>query len=544
MTDSDRPAAAAAGKHNPVLIYDTTLRDGSQGEGVNFALEDKIRLAHTLDDLGIHYIEGGWPGSNPKDVDFFTAMRNERLKRAKLVAFGSTRRAGIAAGRDDNLKNILAARPDAACIVGKTWDLHVKDALRVTPEENLDMIRSSIVYLKKRLAEVFFDAEHFFDSFRRNPGFALSALDAAVQAGADAVVLCDTNGGSLVHEIQNAVRAVTERFPDTLVGIHCHNDAGMAVANSVEAVLSGAGLVQGCMNGFGERTGNADLCTVIPVLELRCGRRCIGPAKLKRLTTTSRFVYELANLQRRSHQPFVGDSAFAHKGGLHVSAMARNDTTYEAFAPEAVGNIRRILISELAGRASVIARYPALKNRPDALREVLVQVMRLENDGYAFENADASFILMVKRILGEWEPSFDLLGFRASTEERIAGIPISESSVKIRIGDLEMHTVSEARHGPVAAMDLALRKALSPVYPFVTALRLVDYRVHIVNAQAAAEARVRVVIQSRVGRDTWGTVGVSDNILHASCQAIVDSFQYLIMRKKKKMAGPVKDSSM
>ena len=524
-------ASRTASSKQQVLIYDTTLRDGSQGEGVNFCLQDKIRLAHLLDDLGIHYVEGGWPGSNPKDIDFFRAMQDEALHHATLVAFGSTRRAGTRASADRNLTSLLKARPGAACIVGKTWDLHVRDALRVDAEENLDMIASSVAFLKKRLPEVFFDAEHFFDGFRRNPEFALAAIGAALGAGADAVILCDTNGGALVGEITSGVNAVRERFPGARVGIHCHNDAGMAVANSVEAVLHGADIVQGCMNGFGERTGNADLCSVMPVLELRCDRRCIGPKNLAKLTAASRLVYELANVGRHTHQPFVGYSAFAHKGGLHVSAMARNHETYEAFSPEAVGNSRRILVSELAGRASIIAKYPGLAEHPEKQKLVLDEVMRLEHSGYAFENADASFELLVKRLLGLHHPAFNLLGFRASTEDREGSIlPVSEASVKIHIGGVEYHTVADAYHGPVAALDLALRKALLPVYPFFDDLRLVDYRVHIVNARAAAEASVRVVIQSSEDRDTWGTVGVSENILNASLQALVDSCQYMIMR--------------
>ena len=525
-TDEKRVFAPA----NHIAVYDTTLRDGAQGEGVNFCLQDKVRLAKMLDDLGVDYVEGGWPGSNPKDIDFFKEMRRNALSRAKLVAFGSTRRKGVKASADANLASILDADAYAAALVGKSWDLHVRDALRVPYEENLDMIASSIAYLKKRMAEVFFDAEHFFDGFRRNPEYALSCLGAALEAGADAVVLCDTNGGSLTHEIADAVGRVVEAFPGAAVGIHCHNDAGLAVANSVEAVRMGAAMVQGCINGFGERTGNADLCSVVPVLELRCGKHCLGSKNLQKLTNASRFAYEMANLGRRDHQPFVGDSAFAHKGGLHVSAMARNDLTYEAFAPETVGNTRRILISELAGRASVVAKFPALSKYPDRQKAILDEVMRLENEGYAFENADASFDLLVKKLLGIYEPAFELLGFRASTEGRSDSLPLSEASVKLQIGPHMLHTVSEGLHGPVAALDLALRKALVHVYPFFDNLRLTDYRVHIVNAQAAVDARVRVVIQSSEGEDTWGTVGVSENILNASCQALVDSFQYMIMR--------------
>ena len=540
MDRTNKPAKkrAPAGRKpsNLVHVYDTTLRDGSQGEGVNFFLQDKVRLARMLDDLGVHYVEGGWPGSNPKDIEFFKAMRDNRLRNAKLVAFGSTRRAGNKAASDANLANLLKAGADAAAIVGKSWDLHVRDALRVSYEDNLDMIASSVAYLKKRLEEVFFDAEHFFDGFKHNDEYALACLGAALGAGADAVVLCDTNGGSMVHEITAVMDRVRTEFPDARIGIHCHNDAGMAVACTVEAVMHGADMVQGCMNGFGERTGNADLCSVVPVLELRCGKRCLGSKNLRKLTNASRFTYEMANMGRRDQQPFVGDSAFAHKGGLHVSAMARNDLTYEAFAPAAVGNTRRILISELAGRASITARYPKLSAHPDKQKAVLDEIMRLENAGFAFENADASFELLVMRILGVYEPAFQLLGFRASTEERKDSSVMSEASVKLRIGEHLLHTVAEAKHGPVAALDLALRKALVHVYPFFHNLRLSDYRVHIVNAQAAVDASVRVVIQSGEGDDSWGTVGVSENILNASCQALVDSFQYMILRHGGKKA--------
>ncbi len=531
--------AARRGKRpaDRITVYDATLRDGAQGEGVSFSLQDKTRLAAALDDLGVDYLEGGWPGSNPKDMDFFREMRRNPLARARLVAFGTTRRKGIKPSEDANLKSLLAAKTPAAALVGKTWDLHVRDALRVSGEENLDMIASSVAYMKKRVETVFFDAEHFFDGFRNNPDYALRCLAAAAEAGADALVLCDTNGGSLVRETGGAVERVVRAFPGARIGIHCHNDAGLATANSVEAVLRGATMVQGCMNGFGERTGNADLCSILPLLELRCGRRCLGPKNLRKLTNASRFAYELANMPRRDNQPFVGDSAFAHKGGLHVSAMARNAATYEAFRPEAVGNTRRILMSELAGRAAVVAKFPVLSDFPERQKAVLDEVMRLESEGYAFENADASFELLVKKLLGVYEPSFELLGFRASTEEHGEALRLAEASVKVRIGPHLLHTVSEGPHGPVAALDLALRKALVHVYPFFDNLRLTDYRVHIVNAQAAVDARVRVVIQSSEGDDAWGTVGVSENILNASCQALVDSFQFMILRHGGKRAA-------
>lgn len=524
-----------------VLAYDTTLRDGSQGEGVSFSLEDKLRLTRALDDLGIRYIEGGWPGSNPKDIDYFEAMRGQTLRQASLVAFGSTRRAANRADADPGLRQLVDSGATAICIVGKAWDLHVRDALRVGLDDNLDMIASSIAWLKKRTGEVFFDAEHFFDGYRANPDYTLQVLATAHEAGADFLVLCDTNGGGLPGEIAAGVGAVKARLPRARLAIHCHNDSGLATANSLEAVLHGAEMVQGSLNGFGERTGNADLCVIIPLLELKCGRDCIGPENLKKLTGVSRFAYELASLPRRDFQPFVGASAFAHKGGLHVSAMARNKQSYEAFSPESVGNLRRILISELSGRSTILARHPELRDSPEKQQLILNEVMRLEKDGYAFENAEASFELLAMKLLGIYEPAFDLLGFRASSEERIGSVCLSEASVKLRIGNEVFHTVSEGEHGPVSALDLALRKALVEVYPFCRELRLIDYRVHIVNARAAADAKVRVVVQSQEGDNSWGTVGVSENILHASSQALVDSFQFLVhLRGGKAAARPGK----
>ncbi len=520
-----------------IEIYDTTLRDGSQGEGVNFSLEDKLRIVQALDDLGVSYIEAGWPGSNPKDVELFEAMKKVTLKNAVLAAFGSTRRAANPANTDANLKKIADSKASVACIFGKAWDLHVRDALRVSLDKNLDMIESSLAFLKKKLGRVFFDAEHFFDGYFANPDYALKTLGAALAGGAERLVLCDTNGGRLTRDIVQAIAAVRKNFPDASLGIHCHNDSSLAVANSLAAVEEGAILVQGCLNGFGERTGNADLCSVIPNLELKMGLTAIGRKNLRKLTNVSRFAYELANMSRRDSQPFVGASAFAHKGGVHVSAIARNPDTYESVKPEAVGNNRRILISELAGKASVLARYPELEKYPDKMKPVLDEVMRLENRGFAFENADASFELLIRRVLGTYEPCFDLLGFHASSEERDGYDCLSEASVKIRIGEIELHTVSEAEHGPVSALDLALRKALVHVYPFIESVRLSDYRVHIVNARAAANASVRVVIQSQEGARIWGTVGVSENILSASCQALVDSFQYLILLHGGKKAA-------
>lgn len=514
-----------------VEIYDTTLRDGSQGEGVNFSLGDKIRLTKLLDELGVHYVEGGWPGSNPKDMEYFAEVRKLRLKHARVAAFGSTRHATHAPSDDPNLRRLVAAKTPVITIFGKSWDLHVRDALRVPLEKNLEMIFSSVKFLRRKCDTVLFDAEHFFDGYAANPEYALRALEAAAEAGACALVLCDTNGGSLPGRVREVSALVCKRFSGLTVGIHTHNDGGMATANSVEAVLSGARHVQGTMNGFGERTGNADLTQVVPTLELKLGLRCLGAGKLAHLTEASRYVYETANLPLRDNQPFVGRSAFAHKGGVHVSAVARNAVTYEHVRPETVGNERRILISELSGRSNIAARARVdLSENPEAMRKVLEKIMEQENEGYAFENADGSFDLLVNRVLGVYRPHFELVGFRVMSEFRPGGERLSEATVKLRAGEQEFHTVSEGEHGPVNAMDKALRKALTPIYPELEQLHLIDYKVHIVNPQAAAEARVRVVVESAAGAATWGTVGVSANIIEASAIALVDSLEYLLLR--------------
>jgi len=518
-----------------VDIYDTTLRDGGQGEGVSFSLEDKLRVARAFDRMGIPYIEGGWPGSNPKDEEFFAAARKEKWRQARIVAFGSTRHAKHTPARDPNLAKLLGSGVSVATIFGKSWDFHVTHALRVSLEENVDMVASSVRYLKQRIETVFFDAEHFFDGFAANPEYALSVLAAAFDGGADAAILCETNGGRLPAEVAKGTGVVVERFPGRVIGIHCHNDSGLAVANSLEAVRMGASQVQGCMNGFGERSGNADLSAVIPNLELKMGVRTIGRENLRKLTPTSRYVYQIANLPLRDNQPFVGHSAFAHKGGVHVSAVARNPKTYEHVTPDSVGNERRILVSELSGRSNILACSPVdFSKYPGKEKEVLAKVAKLENEGYAFENASASFELLLLKAVGEYRPAFELLGWRVLSDG--VGDRRSEATVRIAIGDVTLHTAADAENGPVSALDQALRKALIHVYPFVNDMRLADYRVHIVDAQSATAARVRVVIESRDGRGIWGTVGVSENILEASMTALADSFHYLVHRR----GGPEK----
>ena len=512
-----------------IEIYDTTLRDGAQGEGLSFSLADKLDLTRAIDSLGVHYIEGGWPGSNPKDMAYFEAVNSIQLKNARVVAFGSTRHAKNSASEDPNLKQLIDSRAPIACIVGKSWDVAVREALRVSLDENLDMISSSVEFLKEQVEQVFFDAEHFFDGYNSNYEYAMKALRAAVDAGAQALVLCDTNGGNLPSRIGEVTAQVVKAFPNVTIGIHAHNDSGMAVANSVEAVRAGATQVQGTMNGFGERTGNADLVQVLPNLELKLSKHCIGADRLKRLTEVSRYVHEVANLTSPDSQPFVGRSAFAHKAGLHVSAVSRNTATYEHISPDVVGNHRRVLVSELSGRSNVLARTKANLSSAQ-VKQVLERIMDLENQGYAFENAEASFDLLVRKTLGNHKPSFELKTFRVITESDWNGRRVSEAMVKLDVAGEEYHTVGEGDQGPVNSIDQALKKALLPVYPVLKDLQLVDYKVHIVNAQAAAAAKVRVVIRSADQKDAWGTVGVSENIIEASCLALVDSFEYMLSK--------------
>ncbi|HOX05833.1 MAG TPA: citramalate synthase [Planctomycetota bacterium] len=526
----------ALGVRNPgpaVLIYDTTLRDGSQGEGVSMSVEDKLDIARQLDDLGVAWIEGGWPGSNPKDVAFFEQGRRIRLRRAKLAAFGSTRRAGIAASADSNLRALVAAKTPTVTIFGKSWDLHVTDALRTTLDENLRMIADSVKYLKAHCGQVVYDAEHFFDGYRANPGYALQTLEAAAGAGADWLVLCDTNGGSLPDFVHAAAALVAGRF-NLPVGIHTHNDAGMAAANSIEAVRAGATMVQGTMNGLGERCGNADLTAVIPVVELKLGRRCLPAGNLPKITAVSRYVCEITNQNLRDNQPFVGRSAFAHKGGVHVSAVQRNALTYEHVRPEAVGNARRVLVSELSGRSNVLAlaggRYDLDRN-PEKMKEILDRVRELENEGYQFESAEASFDLVVRKAMGDWRPFFRLHGFRVFADLSHGGSGMVEASIQLEVDGRREHTAAEG-NGPVNALDGALRKALLPFYPQLAEVELVDYKVRVINAKAATAARVRVTIESSDRHERWRTVGVHENIIQASFRALVDSIEYKLLRER------------
>ncbi|MHC4871596.1 MAG: citramalate synthase [Planctomycetota bacterium] len=524
-----------------VEIYDTTLRDGTQGEGVSISVAGKLDIARELDKFGIQYIEGGWPGSNPKDMEFFEQAKKLKLKTARIAAFGSTRHAKNKPSEDPNLRKLVESRAPVLTIFGKSWDLHVTDALRVSLDANLKMISSSISYLKKKCETTFFDAEHFYDGYKNNPEYALKALEAAADAGAECLILCDTNGGCLPSEIRDITSMVVDKFKGIDVGIHTHNDGNMAVANAVVGVEAGAVHVQGTTNGIGERCGNCDLTSVLPILELKMNRKCVGKKSLKSLTEVSRFVYEVANVPILDRQPFVGKSAFAHKGGIHVSAIARNEKTYEHVRPEDVGNERRILISELSGKSNLLARSKSdLSKNPEAMKKILSKIMELEKEGYVFESADASFDLLVKRTLGTIKPSFELKGFRVISEAREDETRISEATVRLDVAGEKMHTAAEGTEGPVDALNSALRKALEPHYPVLEELRLVDYKVVIVDASRASQAHVRVTIESADHHDVWTTVGASANIIEASYLALVDAIEYKLQKtgkavKKKKI---------
>ncbi len=520
-----------------IQIYDTTLRDGSQGEGVNFSLEDKLQITRRLDEMGVDFIEGGYPLSNPKDFEYFREVRKLKLSHARVAAFGMTRRKGVAAADDACIKALLDAESPVVTIVGKTWDLHVREVLNTTLEENLAMITDSVATCVAAGREVFYDAEHYFDAVRRNPEYALQTLRSARDAGASVIILCDTNGGSLPEEIAAGVEQARREL-DVPIGIHCHNDCDVGVANSLAAVAHGATQVQGTINGIGERCGNADLVSIIANLALKRGHEVLRPGSLARLTEVSRFVYEVANMNFRPGQAFVGQSAFAHKGGMHTHAIAKNTATYEHVAPEAVGNERRILVSELSGQSTILSKtqkYEIAHDR-ELMAKILNQVQDLENEGYEFEAAEASFDLLVKKALGLYRPKFERLAYRVNVETETEGRPVTEATVKVCVRDAVEHTVSEG-DGPVNALDGALRKALLPHYPRLAEMHLVDYKVRVVNARAETAAKVRVVIEWRDGNDVWGTVGVSENIIEASWLALVDATEYKLFKDQEVQGG-------
>ena len=529
-----------------VILYDTSLRDGTQGEGIQLSVADKLKAAQLLDEFGIRYIEGGWPGSNPRDEQFFEdAKRSLKLQNAKLTAFGSTRRAGLRCEQDSNLQMLLAAEVPVLTIFGKTWKLHALEALRISPEENLELVEDSVRYLKSHVDQVVFDAEHFFDGYADDPEYALAVLRAAQSGGADFLVLCETNGGALPHVLFAAVQHVLSRL-DRPVGIHTHNDSELAVANSLSAVQAGARMVQGTINGWGERCGNANLVSIIPTLKLKLGVDCVTSAQLARLRHVSRSLDELANRAPWSAQPYVGQSAFAHKGGVHVDAVKKNSRTYEHIEPEQVGNERRILVSDLSGRANVElkARELGLDLDPRApeMRAIVARVKELEHKGYQFETAGASFKLMIDEALGRRPRYFKLHKLTVSSEIQedhfgsIGGSDEIIANLEIEVGG-KLASTTAAGNGPVHAMDQGLRSLLDRFYPSLKAVRLVDYKVRVLSSSDGTGSVVRVLIQSSDGDEVWDSVGVSPNIIHASWDAMVDALEYKLVKDKVEPQG-------
>jgi len=516
-----------------LLLYDTTLRDGAQTEGIALSVEDKIKIARKLDAFGIHYVEGGFSAPPMRtDMEFFARMRQEPLETAKLVVFGMTRRTGVSAQDDPAVRNLVDLGAPVAAIVGKTWDLHVTEALRVKLEENVKMIGDTVQFAKTGGVEVCFDAEHFFDGFKHNRDYALECLRAAAEAGADTICLCDTNGGMLPHAIEEAVHAVAEAVP-TRLGIHAHDDCGLALANTLAAVNAGVVQVQGTINGYGERCGTVNLCTVIPNLQLKMDRQVLTDGQLAQLYETAHYVASVANMPPPERDAYVGRSAFSHKGGMHVDAMLKNQRTYEHVRPEAVGNERRFLVSDQVGRSMVVLKARALdlpldKESPEAKR-IMERLKEMEHAGYQFDGAEASFELMVRKSVGLYEPRFELEGFRVSVEKDREGELRTEATIKVRVDGEEEHTAAEG-DGPVHALDNALRKALNRFYPQLEGLKLTDFKVRVVNAAEGTAAKVRVMVESRSGAESWTTVGVHTNIIEASWQALVDGVEYGLLR--------------
>ncbi|KFD42513.1 transferase [Peptococcaceae bacterium SCADC1_2_3] len=518
-----------------VEIYDTTLRDGTQGEGISFSVEDKIKITLKLDKLGFHYVEGGWPGSNPKDITYFKRIQEHRLVNTKIVAFGRTRKPGMEAAEDKNIRSILEAKVSTAAIVGKSWDFHVTRALATSLSENLNMVKQSVAYLSQNGLAVFYDAEHFFDGFKANPEYALATLKAAREGGAKVIVLCDTNGGSLPHEMGPIIDQVKKEI-NLPLGIHCHNDGELAVANTVAAVQAGASQVQGTINGYGERCGNTNLCSVIPNLTLKCKVITIPFNNLVRLTELARYVSELANMHPLSSQPYVGSSAFAHKGGVHASAILKEASTYEHIDPAIVGNQRRILVSELSGTSNLLYKYKEFNFIPPVTgeenRTILKEIKELEHQGYQFEGAEGSLELRLRKIYQGHKERFKLENLRVIIEKRENGTVYSEATIKITINNHTVHTAAEG-NGPVNALDNALRKAIEEAYPEIKKMHLTDYKVRVLDEKDGTGAMVRVLIETGDGQRSWGTVGVSPNIIEASWQALVDSIAYGLLKKEE-----------
>ena len=536
QTGASEPLPRGGRAPAQIEIYDTTLRDGAQAEDVSFSAEDKVRVARKLDELGAHFIEGGWPGANPRDIDFFRMIKTVPLKQAKVVAFGSTRRAGNTVHNDPVLKSLLAADTRYVTLFGKSWNLHVTDALGISLRKNLELIEDSLAFLKSKGRRVFYDAEHFFDGYRADPDYALQTLLKAQAAGAERIILCDTNGGTMPWDVKRIVAAVAREVRAPL-GIHAHNDAEMAVANSLIAIQEGVLQVQGTINGIGERCGNANLSSIIPNLNIKMKLPSVTPDQLRNLREVSHFVAEIANLVPNKHQPYVGDSAFAHKGGVHIDAVRKNPMTYEHVRPESVGNRQRMLISDYAGKSSLAAKaeefHITLRRKDPKAQELLATLKDLENQGYQFEGAEGSFELLMRRMLGKHKPSFELMGFRVIVEKRRADEEsISEATVMVKVGSTVEHTVAVGR-GPVNALDHALRKALEKFYPQLREVKLLDYKVRVLAADKGTASRVRVLIESGDHKEKWGTVGVSENIMEASWQALADSIEYKMVKDRR-----------
>ncbi|WP_136604399.1 citramalate synthase [Paenibacillus dokdonensis] len=527
-----------------ISIFDTTLRDGTQGEGVSLSADDKLKIAKKLDDLGVQYIEGGIPGSNSKDIEFFKRVQQLGLS-AKITAFGSTRRKDSQADQDANLKRMIESGAQAATLVGKSWDFHVHTALQTTLEENLAMIYDSIAYLKQQGLEVIFDAEHFFDGYKNNPEYAVSVLKKAHEAGADWLVMCDTNGGTLPHEISGIVTTLHTGLPQANLGIHTHNDCELAVANTLSAVQAGARQVQGTINGYGERCGNANLCSIIPNLQLKLGYECIGEERLKQLTNTARYVSEIANVNMPVNQPYVGNAAFAHKGGIHVSAILRDSRTYEHIVPEWVGNKQRVLVSDLAGQSNIVSKAHDMgldfDSTNESSRKVIDKIKDLEHQGYTFEAADASLELLLRETGEEMKELFTFESFKMLVEKTAGRPVVSEAFVKLNVAGNNVYTAAEG-NGPVNALDNALRKALVQYFPTIKEMHLSDYKVRVLDEKDATAAKVRVLIESRDINNSWNTVGVSENVIEASWEALVDSMRYAllgqILNNERDLDGP------
>ena len=531
-----------------VQLYDTTLRDGAQQEGISFSVEDKLKICQKLDELGIDFIEGGWPGANPKDTEFFARARSLRLTHSTLVAFGSTRRSDCRVEEDSNIQALVESGAELVTVVGKAWDGHVTRVLETTPEQNISMITDSVVYVRAKGLRVFFDAEHFFDGYRGNHEYALQVVTAAAKAGADCVVLCDTNGGSLPHQIAEAAKAVRDCFAwlamtSITLGIHAHNDAELAVANTVAAIEAGVIQIHGTINGYGERCGNANLCSVIPTLKLKLGIDCVTDQQLGKLTDVSRYVSELANMPHHDRLPYVGDDAFTHKAGIHVSGLMKWQDSYQHIDPNLVGNHPHVVVSELAGKGSIVFKakergLPVPQGK--AVEEVLEQIKALENRGFQYDVAEASFDLLLRRVQPDYRPPFELVDFMIVVEKRRRlptrgnqEEPLSEATIKVKVDNKVVHTAAEG-DGPVDALDKALREALVRFYPDLTVVKLIDYKVRILEETAGTAAQVRVLIESSDGRENWRTVGSSTNIIEASWLALADSMEYWLIKQAGK----------